>query len=65
VSSYWTNFAKTGNPNGNGLPNWPEYHTAGSNQPMVIGEPFGVQPDADRLKLFDVRYATLKNRLGR
>jgi len=21
----WTNFAKTGNPNGDGIPNWPEY----------------------------------------
>jgi para-nitrobenzyl esterase len=23
----WTNFAKTGNPNGEGVPSWPEYHS--------------------------------------
>jgi len=25
MNTYWANFAKTGNPNGNDLPDWPEY----------------------------------------
>lgn len=25
MNTYWTNFAKTGNPNGKGVPNWPLY----------------------------------------
>jgi para-nitrobenzyl esterase len=27
MNTYWTNFAKTGNPNGANLPLWPQYHT--------------------------------------
>ena len=26
MATYWTNFAKNGNPNGSGLANWPVYN---------------------------------------
>src|ERR1035438_8599876 len=41
MSSYWTNFAKNGDPNGAGLPAWPIYSEA-SGQVMNFGE--SVQP---------------------
>jgi len=37
MSAYWANFARTGNPNGKGLPEWPAYDTA-TNTTMILGE---------------------------
>lgn len=38
---YWTNFAKTGDPNGNGLPVWTPY-TAQCRRSMELGERVGM-----------------------
>ncbi|MEQ1473461.1 MAG: carboxylesterase family protein, partial [Candidatus Acidiferrum sp.] len=36
MQTYWTNFAKTGNPNGAGVPEWPQYEKKGF-QVMHLG----------------------------
>ena len=54
VSSYWVNFAKTGDPNGSGLPEWPAFDPAderalgidGTIAPMPI-------PNSAALDFFD------------
>ena len=42
VMSYWTNFAKTGNPNGPGLKEWPAYDHAKRSR-MILDEPLHVE----------------------
>jgi para-nitrobenzyl esterase len=41
MTDYWTNFAKTGDPNGAGLPAWPVYETA-TEPTLVLDEQIGV-----------------------
>lgn len=43
MSSYWVNFAKTGNPNGKGLPKWPAYNPR-KGKDMELGKRVGPQP---------------------
>ncbi len=38
MSSYWVNFVKTGNPNGEGLPEWPLYDSA-TEPYLEFGDP--------------------------
>ena len=49
LMGYWTNFAKTGNPNGNGLPTWPAYVGGGSDI-LELGDV--VAPDNYNLSRF-------------
>jgi para-nitrobenzyl esterase len=54
MTSYWVNFATTGNPNGKNLPMWPAFKGA-SGQTMILGEKVEVgEPlDASRIALYD------------
>jgi para-nitrobenzyl esterase len=54
ISSYWVNFAKTGDPNGPGLPKWPAFSET-NPQSMVFDAAPGARPmpNLDKLKAFD------------
>jgi para-nitrobenzyl esterase len=47
MMTYWSNFAKTGNPNGSGLPHWPQY-TPQDRQVMILGEDMHARPATDQ-----------------
>lgn len=56
AAGYWVNFARTGNPNGKGLPNWPAF-AATQRVTMELGEKTGTRPVAEKKKLeFFTRY---------
>jgi para-nitrobenzyl esterase len=50
IASYWSNFAKKGDPNAPGLPRWPSYEPD-SHTTMELGEHVGAIPEADPAKL--------------
>jgi para-nitrobenzyl esterase len=58
ASNYWVNFARTGNPNGKGLPNWPAFD-AGQPATMELGEKIGARAvvEKDKLAFFTQYFA--------
>lgn len=48
MGSYWTNFAKTGNPNAAGLPPWPAYGAKGGYAVMHLAAEPEAAPDDER-----------------
>ncbi|MCF8335894.1 MAG: carboxylesterase family protein [Bacteroidales bacterium] len=63
MNTYWANFAKTGDPNGEGLPKWPVYNT--QNEKILEiesdGKPVG-KPDPRKERLDVIKKAAEKFR---
>lgn len=54
MATYWTNFAKFGNPNGPGLPEWPAFEPGSPNVMHFQQTPkLGPVPDSEALKVLD------------
>jgi para-nitrobenzyl esterase len=49
MGSYWSNFAKTGDPNGEGLPRWPAYSQDGYQVMHLRADP-GAAADEQRAR---------------
>lgn len=50
MSQYWVNFARTGDPNGEGVPHWPRYEAA-TDQSIELGAEIGVVSEVRKEKL--------------
>ena len=59
LASFWVNFASTGNPNGEGLPEWPVFDRD-ADEALEIGDTIRVRSGTrkDRLDFFDEFYAS-------
>ena len=62
MASYWVNFAATGNPNGEGVPEWPAY-TRTDESALELGDSVQVRQGvrAERLDFFEQHYAALRD----
>src|SRR6202040_2982672 len=61
MSRYWTNFARSGDPNGNGLPSWPAF-TSTNSRVLSFGDPIKVAdvPNIGSLTVLDAVYASVR-----
>lgn len=50
ASSYWINFARSGDPNGPSLPEWPVYQHGGNGQVMYLAKETAAGPERHRAR---------------
>ena len=58
MQAYFVNFIKTGNPNGPGLPDWPDYRADNNYQRMRIDVESHAEPEAHRDRYLALDAAT-------
>jgi para-nitrobenzyl esterase len=63
ISSYWVNFARSGNPNGASLPVWPAF-TNTDTKVLYLGDPIivGGVANINSLKVFDAVYSAVRGK---
>jgi para-nitrobenzyl esterase len=63
MSSYWSNFARSGDPNGRDLPSWPPFSNA-AGRVLYLGDPvrLGAVANLDTLVILDGIYATVRGK---
>ncbi len=65
VGAYWVNFAKKGDPNGEGLPTWPAFNENEQVVMYIDGETGAKKhPDLDKIIAFDAYFAKLREGMG-
>jgi para-nitrobenzyl esterase len=63
MSSYWSNFARSGDPNGRELPAWPAFANA-SGRVLYLGDPvqMGAVANLDTLTILDGIYTAVRDK---